>query len=119
MSVSFRPVREEWGEHSSMFVDREVLQLVLEYVAGKVKSSCSYEDYGEVRVIWIGKGRDFLNYVATSPKFTLSNVYRGIKDGALVGNDDELKSLISNMKNMTTSWLTSVDSSGGLRFYLD
>ena len=117
MSLSFRPVNEVWGEHSSCFVDHDTLLRILHHVARE--AGCHSEEcaYGDKTSIWIEDGIKALEYIVGAPAFTAEHLAKAL--GLNKEEREKLKPLVSNMKRMACGWRDSVDAHEALTFYVD
>ena len=113
MSLSFRPVREEWGEASSCFIDADEVVTLLRIMAAILVIPSEHHSYADNVSVWIEDGTKLLDYIE-SRRFTASSVARssGLKAEAL-------KPLIGNMKALSRKWRRAIGSHGELHFYVD
>jgi hypothetical protein len=117
MSMSLRPVREDWGTHSSSFCDDPVnilSALTNEFTGG----NHGEESYGDLTVVWISDGKTFLDRLHAmnrDERHQLAVKFAGEYDED-VGDVD---SLLSNMRNLANEWRGMLGSDGSLRFYVD
>jgi hypothetical protein len=113
MSLSFRPVREEWGEACSCFIDADELVRLLRRVADILEIPSEHHNYADNLSVWIEDGNKLLDYVE-SRRFTA----RGV--AALTGlKAQALKSFVGNMKTLARKWRKAIGSHGELHFYVD
>ena len=117
MSLCFRPVNEVWGEHSSCFVDHDLLLRILHCLASEVGCQSEEYAYGDKTSIWIEDGIKTLDYARNDATFTAEHLANalGLNTEAL----KKLRPLVSNMKSMARGWSDSVDAHGALTFYVD
>ena len=117
MSTSFRPVNEVWGEHSSCFVNGDLMLWVLLTIAAEAGTHSEAYEYGDKTSFWVEHGSRFLDFVSKE-RFTADHIAKslGLK-GARRLND--LKFLVSNMQLLADSWHKSIDLHGALTFYID
>lgn len=122
MLSDFRPVREDWGEHSGSFVDRETLIAIIDAIAGYTIEReypgefLEHSNYGEVEVVWILRGSAFLTFIE-SDEFTAQWVIDELEDIEVI--PDEVNSLTENMKALAPKWQAMLERDGSLRFYVD
>src|SRR5438046_2588170 len=78
MSTSFRPMNEVWGEHSSCFVNGDLMLWVLLTIATEAETHSEACEYGDKTLFWIEDGGKFLEFVASnrSSGGTHSQVHR-------------------------------------------
>ena len=113
MSLSFRPVREEWGEPSSCFIDADELITLLRRVCEILAIPTEQHRYADNTSVWIEDGNKLLDYVE-SRRFTASSA------AALTGlRPEALGPLIGNMKALCPKWRGSVGAHEELNFYVD
>ena len=113
MSLSFRPVREEWGEACSCFIDADEVVRLIRRVADILDIPSEHHDYADNISVWVEDGNKLLDYLE-SRRFTASTAARltGLKAEAL-------KPLIGNMKALSRKWRKAIGSHGELHFYVD
>jgi hypothetical protein len=113
MSLSFRPVREQWGECCSCFVDADELVRFLRRLADSLEIPSEHHNYADNVSVWIEDGNKLLDHVE-SQQFTAQGLARltGLKAEAL-------KPLVGNMKVLARKWRRSIGSNGELHFYVD
>jgi hypothetical protein len=116
MSLSFRPVNEVWGEHSSCFVHADLLLRVLHEIATAAGTGSQESTYGDKTSVWIESGSKFLDFIRSERAFTADRIARML---GLKRNLNDLKSLVSSMQVLADSWQTSIDAHGALTFYID
>ena len=61
MSLSFRPVKEIWGEPSSCFVDADLMLRVLLTIADGAGTQSEAYAYGDKTSIWVEDGGKLLH----------------------------------------------------------
>ena len=113
MSLSFRPVREEWGEACSCFIDADEVVRLLQRVSDVLEISSEHHNYADNVSVWVEDGTRLLDYLE-SRRFTAATVARltGLEAAAL-------KPLIGNMKALSRKWRKAIGSHGELHFYVD
>ena len=113
MSLSFRPVREEWGEGCSCFIDADEVVRLLRGIAASLNIPSEHHNYADNVSVWVEDGNKLLDYVE-SRRFTVHSV------AALTGlKAKALKPLIGNMKTLARKWHKAIGSHGELHFYVD
>lgn len=118
MSASFRPVIEQRGAHSGCFVEPTDLDTILTALsfASNPEGKVSSNDYDEVNVVWIEDGRKFLDYIDSNDVDQLMSDKGEIED---LDDADQVRTVLSNIKNMSTEWQQHIHKDGSLRFYID
>ena len=118
MSLSFRPVKEIWGEHSSCFVDADLMLRVLLTIAVEAGSRGETYEYGDKTSIWVEDGGKLLDFIRNERLFTAERIARtlGLNEVHYV---NDLKFLVSNMQILADKWRDSIDVHGALTFYID
>ena len=113
MSLSFRPVREQWGESCSCSVDADELVRLLRRLADSLDIASEHHNYADNVSVWIEDGNKLLDHLE-SQQFTARCLARltGLKVQAL-------KPLIGNMKALAGKWRNSIGTHGELHFYVD
>ena len=113
MSLSFRPVREEWSDACSCFIDADDVVRLLRRVSEVLAIPSEHHNYADNVSVWIENENKLLDYLE-SRRFTAPTVARltGLKAEAL-------KPLIGNMKALSRKWRRAIGSHGELHFYVD
>ena len=123
MSLSFRPVREVWGEHTSNFVPSDTVVNILHEIAcdfGRSPAGMNFSEtpYGEVTTVWIYEGGSFL--------YRLENMRSREREQhalALAEKYDaevaDVEALLDNMHGLAKDWRKMLDTDGSIRFYVD
>ena len=117
MSTSFRPVNEVWGEHSSCFVNGDLMLWVLLTIATEAETHSEAYEYGDKTSFWIEDGGKFLEFVASN-RFSAERIAKSIGLKAARHLND-LKFLVSSMQLLADKWRESIDTHGALTFYID
>ena len=113
MSLSFRPVREEWGEACSCLIDADQVVRLLRIVAENLGIPSEHHNYADNVSVWVEDGNKLLDYVE-SRRFTARNV------AALTGLEAKaIEPLIGNMKTLARKWRKAIGTHGELHFYVD
>ena len=113
MSLSFRPVREEWSEACSCFIDADEVVRLLRRVSEVLDIPSEHHNYADNVSVWIENGNKLLDYVE-SRRFTARSV------AALTGlKAPTLRPLIGNMKTLARKWRRAIGAHGELHFYVD
>ena len=117
MSMSLRPVREDWGAYSEGFCDDPVniLSALTDELTGGHHGE---ESYGNLTVVRISDGKTFLDrlYVMNWKERHRLAVKLAEEHGEDVG---DVESLLSNMHNLAEEWRGMLDRDGSLRLYVD
>ena len=110
-----RPVREEGGEPTALFLDHRAAYTLIDEVArGAGTSTIKLDWYKDTENIQVADGPGFLDFVESAtftPAWYLDNC-----DDVDV---DKLSALIANMKALAPQWRESIGSCGELTFYVD
>jgi hypothetical protein len=96
MSLSFRPVNEIWGEHSSCFVNGDLTLWVLLTIAAEAGTHSEAYEYGDKTSFWVEDGGKFLDFISSEP-FTAERIAKSLGLRAARHLSD-LKFLVSNMQ---------------------
>ena len=113
MSLSFRPVREEWSDACSCFIDADEVVRLLRRISEVLEIPSEHHNYADNVSVWIEDGNKLLDYVE-SRRFTARSV------AALTGlKAQALKPLIRNMKALSRKWHKAIGYHGELHFYVD
>ena len=113
MSLSFRPVREEWGEACSCFVDADDVVSLLRRISQELGVPSEHHNYGDNISVWVEDGKKLLDHIE-SERFTAKGVaaLTGLKAKALTP-------LVRNMKALARQWQKAIGAHGELHFYVD
>jgi hypothetical protein len=117
MSLSFRPVNEVWGEHSSCFVNGHLMLWVLLIIATEAGTHSEAYEYGDKTSFWVEDGNKFLEFVS-SDRFTAERITKSLGLRA-ARHVNDLKFLVSSMQLLSGKWRDSIDAHGALTFYID
>ena len=118
MSNSFRPVQEIWGDHSSCFVDPDIVECIIGALAEDAGTIADRQDYGDFIVVWIQDGRRFLKFLR---KQSAANLKQNFAPGFAHEHDADLadvESLLLNMHGLAGVWAKSLGDDGSIRFYI-
>lgn len=119
MSQSFRPVKEIWNAHSSCFVEPEELIMLLHDIAARVGTASDEHEYGENKAVWLEDGNQVLNYMEADERFNAASFKDSMEEQGVVINQNELTTLIDNMRSLAEQWRNSIGEHGELVFYID
>ena len=119
MSMSLRPVMEQWNTHTSCFIEHDQIIALFQELSARVDTLCSEVDYGEMTVIWLQDGQKLLDFIAHDPTFNAASLQQSLEDAGVEVNGLDLAALVNNMRNMAATWRSSIGSAGDLRFYVD
>ncbi len=118
MSLSFRPVNEMRGEHSSCFVDADLMLQVLLTIATEAGSRGEAYEYGDKTSIWVEDGGKLIDFICNERLFTAERIARAL-ELKKAHHLNDLKFLVSNMQILADKWRDSIDAHGALTFYID
>jgi len=119
MSQSFRPVKEIWNAHSSCFVEPEELIMLLHDIAARVGTASDEHEYGENKAVWLEDGNKVLNYMEADERFNGASFKDSMEEQGVVINQNDLATLIDNMRSLVNQWRSSLGEHGELVFYID
>ena len=119
MSQRFRPVREIWNMHSSCFVESEDLIALLHDLAARVGTASDEHEYGDHKAVWIEDGNKVLDYMEADERFTAAGFKDSLEEQGIVINQNDLSTLIDNMRGLVKRWRSSIGERGELVFYVD
>jgi hypothetical protein len=114
VSLNMRPVREEWGAPTSLFLDTDAVVDLLAKVSDSLGIAYGLNDTDEGTEVIIHEGGKFLDYVE-SKDFTAPTAYHVLKKDV---NKQHLACLVQNLKSLVDNWRTFVHS-GELRILVD
>lgn len=119
MSMSLRPVMEQWNTHTSCFIAHDEIIALFQELSIRVDTLCSETDYGDKTAIWIQDGTKFLDFIANDPDCNAASLQKSLEDAGVDVNVLDLAALINNMRYLEASWRSSINNAGELRFYVD
>ena len=119
MSQSFRPVQEIWNIHSSCFVESEELIALLHDIAARVGTASDEHEYGDNKAIWFEDGTKVLDYMEADERFNAASFKDSMEEQGVVINQNDLATLIDNMRGLVKHWRSSIGEGGELVFYID
>jgi len=121
MSMHLRPVIQYWGEsltYSSREPDMADVLVILARHAGAGRVDRTL--YGDLRVICIQRGGEFLNYLGSAGSFDMFTMI--VAEGESSSDVEERERLLQDvrdLKGMAEAWRMWIDDDGTLRFYCD
>jgi len=119
MSQSFRPVKEIWNMHSSCFVEAEELIALLHDLAARVGTASDEHEYGDKNAVWLEDGNKVLDYMEADERFNAASFEDSMEEQGIVINQNDLSTLIDNMRGLLKQWRSSIGEHGELVFYID
>ena len=119
MGRSFRPVKETWNMHSSCFVEPEDLIVLLHDLAARVGTASDEHEYGDNKAVWLEDGNKVLDYIETDERFNAASFRDSMEEQGITINQNDLTSLIENMRSLVKQWRNSIGEHGELVFYID
>jgi|ERR1039458_2307783 hypothetical protein len=119
MSQSFRPVKEIWNVHSSCFVESEELIALFYDLAARVGTASAEHEYGDNKAVWLEDGKKVLDYMDADERFNAASFKDSMEEQGVVINQNDLSTLIDNMRSLVKQWRSSIGEHGELVFYID
>ena len=119
MSQSFRPVKEIWNMHSSCFVAPGELIVLLHDLAARVGTASDEDEYGDNKAVWLEDGNKVLDYMEAEERFNAASFKDSMEEQGVVINQNDLSTLIDNMRSLAKQWRSSIGEHGELVFYID
>jgi hypothetical protein len=121
MSLNFRPVKTEWGPHSSNFVESGVVANVLYDLAGYWlgEDEVTQQEVEEVTEVTIQSGGEFLKHLMQR---TANDLLDDLEAVAFDHGDVctvDMMDLLGNMVALAPEWRKYVESDDQLRFWVD
>lgn len=120
MSFSFRPVKTEWGEHSSNILGTDdVVNVLCRLALYWTDKSPATVEVGSMQEVEIMRGREFITSLLQRSRMEVLDDL--VSSGFNMESVDvgDLDTLLSNMCVLAWEWVASVDSDGVLRFWID
>jgi hypothetical protein len=119
MTQSFRPVKEIWNVHSPCFVEHEELTTPLHDLAARVGTASDEHEYGDNKAVWLEDGNRVLDYMEAGEPFNAASFNVSLEEQGIVINQNDLTTLIDNMRGLVKQWRSSIGEHGELVFYID
>jgi hypothetical protein len=119
MSQSFRPVKEIWNTHSSCFVEAEELIALLHDLAARVGTASDEHEYRDNKAVWLEDGTKVLDYMEADERFNTASFKESLEEQGVVIDQNDLTTLIENMRSLAKEWRNSIGEHGELVFYID
>ncbi len=119
MSQSFRPVKEIWNMHSSCFVAPGELIVLLHDLAARVGTASDEHEYGDKNAVWLEDGNKVLDYMEADERFNAASFKDSMEEQGVVINQNDLTTLIDNMRSLVKQWRSSIGEHRDLVFYID
>ena len=119
MSQSFRSVKEIWNMHSSCFVEPEELIALLHDLAARVGTASDEHEHGDNKAVWLEDGSRILDYIEADERFNAASFKDSLEEQGVVTDQNDLTTLIENMRSLTKEWRNSIGEHGELVFYID
>ncbi|MGD0466792.1 MAG: hypothetical protein ABSA54_00300 [Terriglobales bacterium] len=119
MSQNFRPVKEIWNMHSSCFVEPGELIALLHDLAGRVGTASDEHEYGDNEAVWLEDGKKVLDYIEADERFNAASFKDSMEEQGVAISNNDLSTLIDNMRSLVKQWRSSIGEHGELVFYID
>jgi hypothetical protein len=94
------------------------LIVLLHDVAARVDTASDEHGYGDNQVVWLETGTKVLDYVEADERFSAASLKDSMEQGVVI-NQNDLATLIDNMRSLVKQWRSSVGEHGELVFYID
>jgi hypothetical protein len=108
-----------WNAHSSCFVEPDELIVLLHDLAARVGTASDEHEYGDNKAIWLEDGTKVLDYMDTDERFSATSFKDSMEEQGIVIDNNDLATLIDNMRSLAKQWRNSVGEHGELVFYID
>ena len=126
MSRNLRPIRSEWGPHSSLFLDdpESFPNVVYAIMGGETPLSMDWNESHEAFLVRIFQGQEFIKACRSmDTDKVLDRLKENLREDAQVLEEllrhDDAKSLLSNLKVMAGDWREFVDKDNQLEILID
>jgi hypothetical protein len=84
-----------------------------------VDTASDEHGYGDNQVVWLETGTKVLDYVEAGERFSAASFKDSMEEQGVVINQNDLATLIDNMRSLVKQWWSSVGEHGELVFYID
>ena len=105
--------------HSSCFMEPEDLIILLHDLAARVGTASDEHEYGDNKAVWFEDGNKILGYVETDEHFNAPSFKESMEAQGISPNENDLATLIDNMRSLARQWRSSIGEHGELVFYID
>lgn len=105
--------------HSSCFVEPEELIVLLHDLAARVGTASDEHEFGDNKAVWVEDGTKVLDYMETDERFNAASFKDSMEEQGIVINQNDLSTLIDNMRSLAKQWRSSIGERGELVFYID
>jgi len=105
--------------HSSCFVEPEELMALLHDLAARVGTASDEHEYGDNKAVWLEDGKKVLDYMETDERFNAASLKDSMEEQGVVINQNDMTTLIDNMRSLVKEWRSSIGERGELVFYID
>jgi len=119
MSQSFRAVKETWNAHSSCFIEPEEFIVLLHDLAARVGTAGDEHEYGDNTAVWVENGSKVLDYMEADERVNSASFKDSMEERGVIVNQNDLATLIDNMRSLAKQWRSSIGEHGELVFYID
>lgn len=119
MSRSFRPIKEIWNMHASCVVEPQELLALLHDLAARVGTASDEQEYGDKQVAWLENGSKVLDHMEADERFNPASFQHSLEERGVVVDQNDLATLINDMRSLVKQWRSSVGQHGELVFYID
>lgn len=109
MSHNIRPVREDWGPHSSRFVEPETFARVLDFLASTIDSPLEESPHTDGVLFWVGDGGAALTLLTLSSPGTLVRAFL-MRHPECHTEESPLRSLFENLHHLAPEWREFLDT---------
>lgn len=105
--------------HSSCFVAPGELIVLLHDLAARVGTASDEHEYGDNKSIWLEDGKKVLDYMEADERFDAASFKDSMEEQGVVINENDLTTLIDNMRSLSKQWRNSIGERGELVFCID
>ena len=86
----------------------------------KVPTWSDEHEYGDNKAVWLEDGNKVLDYMEADERFNAASFKDSLEEqGIVVINQNDLSTLIDNMRRLVKPWRSSIGKHGELLFYID
>ncbi len=128
MSRNLRPIRSDWGPHSSLFIDdpESLPDVIYAIMGGETPLSIDWNESNEAFLVRVRQGQEFIKACQDMDvDKALGRMEEGFNHDKVLADDwekfarDDARSLLSNLKTLVGDWKEFVNKDNQLEILVD
>ena len=93
--------------------------VLLHDLAARVSTASDEYEYGDKKAVWLEDGKKVLDYIEADERFNAASLKDSMEEQGVGINNNDLSTLIDNMRSLVKQWRSSIGGHGELVFYVD